>query len=426
MANFLASEFFTIPYFSFPIYIIAGLLLLFNFSYQISTVKLQNTLVYNEKLVNIIINVQIIIDIIMLTGILHFSGGVENPFIIYYVFHMIIASILLSRLNSFITVTFSLISVGILAFSENTGVIPHYKLDGFLNVDYYNDTIYILGTGFIFITTSYIIIYLTSTVTKKLKKQEEAYKEANIILLEQDKIKNEYVYQITHDIKGHIASIKHCVEAAKLIVDTEKKNEFIVRALDRSNTLTTFINELMRITQLRLNQSFEMDFFSIKDALNNVISNASIQIENKNIKHTFTIDDSVDKIFGNRFLIEEALSNIIQNAIKYTAQNGTIKTNCYSENDKVVIEISDSGIGIPEDQIHQIFKEFFRASNAKEQEKESNGLGLSIVQKIIQKHNGKIIVNSIVNKGTTFKVILPITDSEIIPIKLNLETGLMS
>ena len=410
LVTFIADNFLNIDVEHAALYFIALPLIALNFVYIYLIRRIRANPASTPVAVNSLINIQIVLDIILLTIFLHFSGGVENPFVIYYIFHMIIASILLSKKNSYIITTFILATVGAMVLLEYSGLLNHYPLQGFIDEGFYKNTKYLIGTGFIFVTTSYLVVYMTNTVTEKLKQREEAYKNANIQLKEKDKIKNEYVFQVTHDIKGHISTIKNLLDAASVLKNEEKKTEFIKRGIERTTKLADFVNELLRITKLRLNHKLEMANFPIMEIVNEVEANYHLEAERKKIAFTVELDENAGEVFGNKFLLEEAVSNIVQNAIKYTPDGGKVKFSCSKVNDLIIIEVKDNGVGIPEDQIPMVFNEFFRADNVKKLEKESSGLGMALVRKIIQKHEGEIKLESKLDEGTIIKFLLPAYD----------------
>jgi len=358
-----------------------------------------------------LIFIQIIVDLILLTFLLHYSGGVENPFIIYFVFHLIIASILLSRSKSYLIAIITIILVGILVIGEYSGFITHYKLSGFLSGGYYNDLNYLKGTGFIFITTSFVVVYLTSTVSDQLRKKEQAYRQANIELREKDKIKNEYVYQITHDIKGHLGAIKNCLDAVIILGNKEQKQEFINRAHGRTLRLINLLQDLLKITQLRLSDKLVLETISINEILDDVLESYNNRAKVKGITFLINIDQKLSTVHGNKLLITEAFSNLISNSIKYSHDNDKIYINAVQKADNIMIEFKDNGVRIPESEIQYIYNEFYRASNIRRFEKDSSGLGLTIVKQIIKNHKGNISIDSEINGGTSFKLFLPVQTS---------------
>ncbi len=357
-----------------------------------------------------IINFQISADLFILTVLLHFSGGIENPFVFYFIFHMIIASILLSVWESFLQATFAILLFSLLILLEYLQLIPHYCLKGFAPYCLHRNNLYILGTLFVFTTAIYLAVYMASYIAVRLKRTEQAYIKANILLQEKDRIKDEYVLRVTHDIKAHIATIQSCLG---LIVNkvigplNDKSVEFINRAYTRTIKLKDFVETLLKLTQMRLSDKFEMDVFSLRDTVYNAVAAVRTKADDKSITLNCNVESSVDEITGNQFSIEEVTANLLLNAIKYTPENGTITLNAKNGNDFTVIEIADTGIGIPVDELGEVFDEFFRASNARKTEKDGTGLGLSIAKYIVERHGGKIWVDSIENTGTKFWITLP-------------------
>jgi signal transduction histidine kinase len=407
IATIFASRIFLISLEQKPLLIIGALLLLSNllylFAYKHLTRQLEH---FKEKNLRILVLVEILVDLVLLTFILHYSGGVENPFIIYYVFHLMIASIILPRIISYGVASFTMLLVGLMAWGEYFGWFQHYPLDGFITHRFYDNLKYLAGTGVIFISTSYVVVYMTGVVSAQLRHKEEAYRQANIDLLEKDKIKNEYVFRITHDIKGHLAAIKNCLDATLVNLPEEKKEEFVKRAHTRIKKLIVFIKDLLRITQLRLNDSMLTEEFSLSEAVNEVLENHKEKISGKRLSLQLDIEE-ID-IIADRLSIIEVFDNLLSNSIKYTPEKGIIRIEIsHHSQEKIQIILSDTGIGIPKKEISQIFDEFYIASNNKQPGTENSGMGLAIVRKIIRRHNGTIQVKSDIGKGINLSIRLP-------------------
>ncbi|MBC8469804.1 MAG: HAMP domain-containing histidine kinase [Planctomycetes bacterium] len=357
-----------------------------------------------------IINVQISADLLILTVLLHFSGGIENPFVFYFIFHMIIASILLSLWDSYLQATFAVLVFGLLILLEYLQRIPHYCLRGFAPTCLHRNILYILGTFFVFATASYLAVYMASYISVRLKRTERAYMQANTLLQKKDQIKDEYVLRVTHDIKSHLATIQSCLGmVVNKVVDPhdEQKVEFVDRAYTRTIKLTNFVKTLLKLTQMRLNDKLEIDVFPLRDTVHNAVAAVRTKAEDKSIILNCDVDSSVDTISGNQFSIEEVFTNLLLNAIRYTPEKGTVTIGAKNGMDCVVIEIADTGIGIPADELEDVFDEFFRASNARKFQKDGTGLGLSIAKYIVERHGGKIWIDSIEDTGTKFWITLP-------------------
>ncbi len=244
----------------------------------------------------------------------------------------------------------------------------------------------------------------------ELEKKEKALREANTQLKEKDRIKDEYVSRVTHDIKGHLAAILSCLHIAgdkSTGPLNEKQTDFLNRSRRRTAQLTDFVKELLNLTQMRLAGKFETAPFSMQVCISEALSACKRKAEDKSISVTSNIESSVDQIVGDRFSINEMITNLMMNAIKYTPENKSVHVEAKNQGDNIQIDISDTGIGIPSDEVDKVFDEFFRASNAKSTEKDGTGLGLSIVKQIVERHKGQISVKSQQGQGTTFTVILP-------------------
>ena len=244
----------------------------------------------------------------------------------------------------------------------------------------------------------------------ELQKREKALREANIQLKEKDRIKDEYVSRVTHDIKGHLSAIQSCLHIAMDQSSgplNEKQSDFLSRSRRRTAQLTDFVKELLNLTQMRLSGQLKMASFSLPACITKALDTVERKAKDKSITVTSKIGSSVDLIVGNQFSISEMITNLLFNAIKYTPENKTVHIEAKSLGDNIQLNISDTGIGIPADEIGNVFEEFFRASNAKSKEKDGTGLGLSIVKQIIERHGGKISVQSQQDQGSTFTVSLP-------------------
>jgi len=244
----------------------------------------------------------------------------------------------------------------------------------------------------------------------ELQKKAQALVEANSQLREKDRIKDEYVSRVTHDIKGHLAAIHSCLfivadkSAARL---SEKQADFLNRAINRTNQVTDFLRELLNLTRMRLSGRMEMEAFYLPETIEKAVETVSQRAQDKSIGLTYNIAQSVEQVLGNEFSINEMLTNLLFNAIKYTPHGKSVHLEASTCDEYIQLDFVDTGIGIPADEIGEVFGEFFRASNARKSEKDGTGLGLSLVKQIVERHEGTISVRSEEGKGSTFTVRLP-------------------
>ena len=362
------------------------------------------------SVINRIANAQISLDLLSLTVLIHFSGGIENPFLFYFIFHMIIASILLDRRDSFLQATFAVLLFCAMVTLEYSGILRHYCLKNFIIYDQHHNLIYISGISFVFISTLYIAVYMATSISGRLKQHERALEETNRQLEEKDHIKSEYVLRVTHGIKEHLSAIQGCLEPVAGGITgglNPKQFDLVQRASMRTEKLMFFVRALLQITRIKLYKEIAMEYFSLKDSVQEAIGYISLKARDKNITVNLIAESGVYKIRAAREYIQETLANLLVNSIKYTPRNGKVDIMIWDKGGSILIEIADTGIGIPRNELPRIFEEFYRASNAKEVEKDGTGLGLSIAKQVIEMHNGKIWVESEEGKGSKFSIELP-------------------
>lgn len=362
------------------------------------------------KWANTVANLQIALDLLVLAVLLHFAGGIENPFMFYFIFHIIIASILLPRWASFLQATLAVLLFLMVGGMEYCGLIPHYPLRGFAPAILYLNPFYIFGVSFVFISTLYIAVYMATSIATQLREREKNLRDANLLLEEKDRIKSEYVLRVTHDIKEHLSAITSCIEpvaegfAGPL---AEKQRELLFRARDRSRKLLFFVRALLEITRLKLTRELKMEQFSLREMLKEMLEDIASRAKEKEQSFEVAITPKLDKFLGVRVYLEEALANLLMNAIKYTPRGGRVRLEVVERGERWLIKLEDSGIGIAKEDLPFIFDEFYRAQNARELEKTGTGLGLAISKKIIEMHKGKMWAESNLGKGTRFIIDLP-------------------
>ena len=394
-----------------PLYCISILLCAYNLAFFLFLNQIKKKNGINLSIItNWVANAQISLDLLCLITLIHFSGGIENPFIFYFIFHIIIASILLSRRASFLQASFSVFLFLFMVSSEYFGILSHYNLKGFIVDEQYLNPIYSVGSSFVFISTIYIAVYMATSISSKLREREKNLKQLNQLLEEKDRVKSEYVLRVTHDINQHLAAIQGCID---LVVTgytgplNEKQADLLKRANDRTGKLMAFVKALLKITRIKLSKDLEMEQFSLRKTIENAINFVDTKAKAKNITINCSVETALDTLQGIPIYIEETITNLLANAVKYTPDNGKVDISVKNSDHSILIQITDTGIGISEDEVPKVFDEFYRAKNARAIESDGTGLGLSIAKQVVEKHNGKIWVESRIGIGSTFSIELP-------------------
>lgn len=363
-------------------------------------------------LTNRLANAQIPLDLLCLTALVHFTGGVENPFSYYFVFHMIIASVLLSRRASYLQAAFALLLYLLMAGLEYSGRWAHHCAASSPALCLRGDPLHLLGACAAFASTLFISVYMATSIAQKLRLKEAHLRAANEQLKEKDKIKSNYVLRVTHDIKEHLAAIQACLDPVLHGVTGEvapAQRSLIQRSYDRTGKLMFFVKALLEITRIKLSRRMETAPFSLRKTAESAVSLVEARARAKNIKLAWTVTPGVDQVHGSQIYIEETIAGFLANAVKYTPEGGSVDLRIGDAGASVLIRVADTGMGIPADELPRIFEEFFRARNAKAAERTGTGLGLSIAKEVALRHNGRVWVESEEGKGSTFYFSLPKT-----------------
>ena len=209
-----------------PLYIIAGLMVLYNFE-----PRMYRKAPEQQRLMSIKRQacIHIILDLLSLIALIHFSGGVENPFIFYFIFHLIIASIILSKRVSYILATLNTVLLSSLIFLEYFEILPYYPLNNFLPNELWQDPIYIFGVLFVFTSTLFFSVYLATTITQTAREREAETRELKENLEEKVdelvEIRKEVVFE-----RNKLQSIIECMQEGVVFVDSTNQTTLFNKA----------------------------------------------------------------------------------------------------------------------------------------------------------------------------------------------------
>lgn len=228
---------------------------------------------------------------------------------------------------------------------------------------------------------------------------------------EMDRVKSDFVSMVSHEIRSPMNSV---LMQLKVVEDglagetTPKQKEILKRASEKITALTTLASELLDLAKLESGLiTPENEEVQITKLLEEQVAFHQPRAEAKSIRLSLKDFSVVPVLMANRFNLDEVFSNLIGNAINYTPEGGEIAITVGAEGDYVVVRIKDTGIGIPQEDLPRIFDRFYRVKNAQTRHIIGTGLGLPIVKSIVDAHNGLIRVDSKLNCGTTFSVLLP-------------------
>lgn len=224
-----------------------------------------------------------------------------------------------------------------------------------------------------------------------------------------DRAKMQFIRLITHELKAPIAAIHTYL---KLIqegyVSPEQQTKIIEKCLARAQEQMKLINDLLELGRVQAQiQDGKIEKIDLEDILHAVVEKIMPQAIEKGLDFRYHVQPGPKVILGNREQFNSVWTNLIGNAIKYT-EKGFVEVTLRNEDGKLIGEVRDSGIGIPEADQQNLFQEFFRASNAKKSLRQGTGLGLSIVKRIVEAAGGQVWVESKEGKGSLFGFSVPL------------------
>jgi two-component system phosphate regulon sensor histidine kinase PhoR len=226
-----------------------------------------------------------------------------------------------------------------------------------------------------------------------------------------ERVKKDFISNVSHELRTPLTAIKGFVETLSEEESDPNKLRYLEIIERHSDRLVSIVNDLLLLSNLEERESkLEIEKINIKSLIDDIYKIFEENIKQKNLNFVEDVPENLPPLEGDRFKLEQMLINLIDNAIKYT-DRGEIKISAYLQDSSLRIEISDTGIGIPEKHVNRIFERFYVVDKSRSRKSGGTGLGLSIVKHILNLHNGKIEVESTQGVGTHFSIVLPLRQS---------------
>jgi signal transduction histidine kinase len=425
----VASQVFHIGFPTLPVYIICAVIALYNlvlFRWTQSLQKEETGLVVKKAQTQG--NIQILIDLVTLTVLLHYTGGIENPFIFLYLAHTIAASAVLPKRQAYVLATLALFMITLVVSLEYIDVIPHVNLQGFVSPDRYKQFSRVVGVLFTVAALVYGCTYVVTAVSGELRRRQREMVKLRDQLLEKrtmelEQASNEiakleeerrhfarFLGVVAHDLQSPLVAtqsfISYILEGyAGQITDGQK--DLLERGVRRIDSLLTLITDLLDIPRIETGQiTREMREISLNEVVKRSLEGLDNLAQQKGLTLKVELPDSEPKVNGASRRLQQVITNLVSNAINYTNE-GTVLVRVADSDNEARFEVIDSGIGILPEDLPRLFNDFFRGSNVGSK---GTGLGLSISKRIVEAHGGKIWAESPApetKKGSKFTFTIP-------------------
>ena len=367
-------------------------------------------------------NLQIGLDWLALLVLMHLTGGMHSPVLMFFIFHVLIAAILMPGRGCYWHSLIATVAIGMVGLLELVGVIPHIR-PIWANLPPPGSHQLLVLVGF-FGLSVFLCAFFASTISHHLRRLEqeqidlqEKFAEAiqrldaaNQGLIAIDSQKSRYTHTVTHQLRGPLSAVHALL---RVLVDgyegemNAKAMDIVKRVEARTVQLLDTVRDLLDFAGLdfepREEQGEQVKLISV---VSNLLEKYVPSADLRRIALDASIPDDL-VILATEHDIELALDNLMGNAIKYSHSGGSVEVRGWQAEGQVHLSVRDHGIGISPEAQKQLFTEFYRAPNAKEHEPYGTGLGLVIVKRSVQRWGGSVSVQSIEGEGATFTLHFP-------------------
>ncbi len=231
--------------------------------------------------------------------------------------------------------------------------------------------------------------------------------QANMEELRQtDQLRRELIANVSHDLRSPLASIQGYIETVLMkntSLTEQQREKYLKTILDNTVLLSTLVSELFELSKYDAKQvQPKLEHFSIAELTQDVVMKFRPEAEQRQVKLLASFPKDLPMVVADIAMIERTLSNLIDNALRYTPEQGSVKVELARSENKIAVMVRDTGCGIPKNELAQVFDRFYRVDKSRGSASKGTGLGLAIASKIIELHEETIQVTSQRNKGTSF------------------------
>ena len=229
-------------------------------------------------------------------------------------------------------------------------------------------------------------------------------------LKEVDRIKSEFVSAISHDLRTPLTTIQGYVDLLPHAGPmNQRQQEYLVRVQRSLSAVSDLVSDLLDISRIETGADIEMLSTDLKVIIEDVVRELGSELEAKHHELRTRMPEKISPIMGNPRRLRQVVSNLLGDAIKYTPPNGVIELEAAEGDDHIMIAVRDNGLGIPVADQPYVFDKFFRVDLPETRDIPGTGLGLAIVKSVVERHGGRVWVESDPGEGSAFTLLLPKT-----------------
>lgn len=228
--------------------------------------------------------------------------------------------------------------------------------------------------------------------------------------MELDALKSEFVATVSHDLRSPLTLMRGYATMLEMVGElNDQQTNYVSKIVSGVESMSRLVTNLLDLGRIEAGIGLQVDMVHIPDVIERVVSALQLEASQKHIQVNMEISDETSPLIeADQALLQQAIHNLVENAIKYTPSQGKVNIRIWPKQDRMVIEVRDTGSGIsPMDQ-PRLFEKFYRGAQQSSREQHGTGLGLAIVKSIAERHGGKVWVESQLGKGSAFFLAIPL------------------
>lgn len=356
-----------------------------------------------------------VLDFLALTAAVWCVGGVRSPFLVFYVLHVSLSCVILSRWSAITLTVLAYVLLVALAVSEWTGLLPPPTPAGAVAGTAPIDGRFAITVLTVYGTLFGTIVLLLLTLSERLREGERRIREANVELATLSDMRRDFLHIALHNLQSPIGAVTMHLNNLDAGLGGElnaQQGNWVSRCLKLLQGLNEFLQNFRMLNSLESGkidaEATEVDMGAL---LRQLVDEHEEMAEARNHELVLELADPIPSVHGIDRLLREAIVNYIENAIKYTPDGGRIIVRAHPRGQTLRIEVEDNGIGIAKEDQEKLFAEFTRLNRVGTPvaQVKGSGLGLSIVRRVIEHHDGQTYVESEPGAGSTFVIDLPLS-----------------
>ncbi len=352
------------------------------------------------------VDLQIGVDLAILTALLHYSGGITNPMVLAYLFHTLIAAFLLSLRAAVAVAVLSIVLVGALGWLEFRGILTHHPLGlELLHLQRMRalDLVLWIATIALVLAAS---IYLVSTIVRQLGRRDQELVGLSRQLALSEKLASvgTLAAGVSHEINNPVSVIRQKTDILRYRIGDGDPPARLLTELD---TIQKHTQRIAAITDGLLafarETPFELQPVSVNELVQEGADLVRVPFKSAELGLDVSLAPERPSVSGSPNHLLQVLVNVLLNARDASPADSRVAISTACDRDEVRIQIEDRGVGIPEQLLDKIFDPFFTTKDVGR----GTGLGLALSHGIVERHGGRIEVESVLGAGTAFRVVLP-------------------